>query len=376
MSTAKNEMNDEPRDPSIVQAYRDAGQPEPPVALDDAIRAAARRALHTRPESLESAALRAESITKRGFMRTWQTPLAAAATLALAVGVAIKVYDTGEANIDAPNKARTATVAVADKAVDQPPTAGQLGEMNRRTDTAERLPSAEPERERAAPAEKTQPAPGLTAGSAASSTPRLGASNESAAVPMAQAEAPRAQVANARRTAPPSVNEIIAPSAPSIAEKSTVVSGGMALESRKREDPPSDRAVVRQEQAAERIMAAPAAPSSRGVGSSTAQTEATAAPSAVAARPRSPDERLARDAEPMQGFALGQRPDHRGMMEDRMAAGSTVSALIAQLATRPADAWFEEIRALKRGGRIADANALLAEFKKRFPNVALPQDLR
>ena len=42
----------------------------------------------------------------------------------------------------------------------------------------------------------------------------------------------------------------------------------------------------------------------------------------------------------------------------------------------PVDAWLEEIRALKRAGRIADANTLRAEFQKRFPDMTLPDDLR
>ena len=79
---------------------------------------------------------------------------------------------------------------------------------------------------------------------------------------------------------------------------------------------------------------------------------------------------------PSLGETLNQQPEQRAVMEDRMAAGSALSSLIGKLATRPADAWFAEIRALKRAGRMADANALLAEFNKRFPNAVLPDDLR
>ncbi|MFM9886067.1 MAG: hypothetical protein ACKVQT_23830, partial [Burkholderiales bacterium] len=97
-----------------------------------------------------------------------------------------------------------------------------------------------------------------------------------------------------------------------------------------------------------------------------------------AVRQRSADGRPAMQAEPapFAGRSLNQLPERRAVMEDRMAPGGAVSTLIAQLATRPADAWIEEIRALKRAGRIADANTLRAEFQKRFPDTRLPDDLR
>ncbi len=375
MSTLKNDLNDEPRDQSIAEAYRAAGQPEPPAALDDAIRAAARRALHTRPASLETAARRADSNAKRGFLRAWQTPLAAAATLALAIGVAIKVYDTGEANIDAPKEARTPTVATADKEGDRRLAVGPQDEMKQRAESEAPVQNALPESQRAPPGAKTHTVPGLNAGSAASSPPRLGTATapESGAAPMVRDKAPRAPSEPARQNAAPAIGERVVPASPPVAENGAAASGAMALESRKAADPPSDRADGRQDQTLGRAMAPP---SSRGANAPGMQADATTAPAAPAARSRSANERLAREAEPAQGFASGQRPEHRAVMEDRMAAGSSVSNLIAQLAMRPADAWFEEIRALKRAGRIADANALLAETKKRFPSAGVPQDLR
>lgn len=66
-----NERADE-RDPKVSRRYRDLGSEEPPKALDDAILAAGRRASARRP-------------------RRWYAPLAAAAILVLAVGVAVHV---------------------------------------------------------------------------------------------------------------------------------------------------------------------------------------------------------------------------------------------------------------------------------------------
>lgn len=47
-----------------------------------------------------------------------------------------------------------------------------------------------------------------------------------------------------------------------------------------------------------------------------------------------------------------------------------------QLESRPAEDWIASIRELKRAGRAGEADELLAEFRKKFPDFALPDDLR
>jgi len=72
--TPNDDMDD------VRRAYRDArdAAPDdaPPAALDDAIRAAARRAVHSRPQP-----------AGQGWITRWRTPLSAAAVMMLAVSV-------------------------------------------------------------------------------------------------------------------------------------------------------------------------------------------------------------------------------------------------------------------------------------------------
>lgn len=75
-------MTDE-RDPKLSQAYRELGREEPPRALDEAIRAAARRAERTHPAPLLSPGV------GRPARERWTFPLAAAAVIVLAVGVVV-----------------------------------------------------------------------------------------------------------------------------------------------------------------------------------------------------------------------------------------------------------------------------------------------
>ena len=68
-------------DDDISRRYRELPREEPPRHLDEAIRAAARRAVHTRPAPL---------VVPTGRQR-WYFPLAAAAIIVLAVAVTMQV---------------------------------------------------------------------------------------------------------------------------------------------------------------------------------------------------------------------------------------------------------------------------------------------
>jgi len=71
-------MTDE-RDPKLQSAYRALGAEAPPRALDEKVLAASRRAIEVHPAPLVAPTGR----------RSWSVPLAAAAVLALAVGVTV-----------------------------------------------------------------------------------------------------------------------------------------------------------------------------------------------------------------------------------------------------------------------------------------------
>jgi hypothetical protein len=79
MTESDKERAERVGDPKLQSAYRALGAEEPPRALDEAVLAASRRALKVHPAPLVAPTGR----------RPWFVPLAAAAVLALAVGVTL-----------------------------------------------------------------------------------------------------------------------------------------------------------------------------------------------------------------------------------------------------------------------------------------------
>jgi len=57
-------------------------------------------------------------------------------------------------------------------------------------------------------------------------------------------------------------------------------------------------------------------------------------------------------------------------------SSSPAAALIAELEGEPASRWIERIVTLRRDGRRQDADAVLAEFKLRYPTEPLPESLQ
>ena len=85
------------RDPRFDAAWRAASREEPPKALDDAIRAAARREVGSGPQSAEAKALSVPSALRP---ESWWAPLAAAAAIgAIAIGILQLVHSD---HVDAP----------------------------------------------------------------------------------------------------------------------------------------------------------------------------------------------------------------------------------------------------------------------------------
>jgi outer membrane biosynthesis protein TonB len=78
------------RDPNLDRAYRETPRDEPPPELDERIRAAARRAVGTRPQSL---AQHAADERRRSWTSRWRVPLSVAATLVIAATLTVMVQE-------------------------------------------------------------------------------------------------------------------------------------------------------------------------------------------------------------------------------------------------------------------------------------------
>jgi hypothetical protein len=59
-----------------------------------------------------------------------------------------------------------------------------------------------------------------------------------------------------------------------------------------------------------------------------------------------------------------------------LSAAPAKSALWQDLVKAPPEKWVQRIAELRRDGQTADADALVAEFRRRFPDARLPEDLR
>ncbi|MBX3652193.1 MAG: hypothetical protein KF771_12555 [Burkholderiales bacterium] len=269
---AMNPGPDMEHDPQLAEIYRAGAEAGPSSALDDAIRAAARREVKAGPH--------------RSGLRRWQLPLSLAAVLVLSVTVVTQMREQGA---DRP------------EALLSPPTEVQP---------------------RAAEQSRIEPVP-----------PQV------AAVPEAEV---------LRRDKPARAPE--RPAAPVIQAPA--------------EPPPAMASEQKMMAAPTESLAAPA-----GAGAATAEDATGARPERQAPRP------LLRSAPaPLADSPVGSSA--AAPARSAVPAAPEPAALWRDLATAPPEQWIKRIVELRRAGKIADADALAAEFGRRFPDARLPAEAR
>ncbi len=311
---------DEPRDPSIDAAYRATARDAPPRALDERILAAAHRAVDARPAPLG-----------RSFAQRWRVPVALAATVVLSATITLMVYESERS----------------------PLMQEELG------------PGKVLREDRAAPAAAPPPRPAEKESGAReakpSEVPERGRVESQTAVPRRappEAEDVRRQLESAKpdqrmsNEAPPAPfpAERTRPAAPPSADAPRAKDGQGALD-KKREAPATFRSET------DEIRPAPA-PAPMPQGARREPSVGSAAPSSAAPEP---------PAAATRERALADRPAGR---TERDAAAAAPAAL------RSPEDWIAEIRRLKEAGRSDDAKRLLVEFRERFPDLPIPEDLR
>jgi hypothetical protein len=65
----------------------------------------------------------------------------------------------------------------------------------------------------------------------------------------------------------------------------------------------------------------------------------------------------------------------RALSKESRPAEVEIAALLKEFEWQPPSAWLRRIQELKRQGRDAVANEMLAEFKRRYPAHPLPEGL-
>lgn len=315
----------------LAHAYRESAREEPPAHLDAAILAAARREVGAGPRKVRAS-----------FTRRWAMPVSIAAVVVVSVSLVTLMREEGgdtfleaprpaprtaqeAAKADAPAPADTASAVAKAPAAAPPPRATDDAARRNTTGAGSgtgTAPTAAGLLDQPAPrAFPAAPPPAETVLRKESAT----AERPASAPGMLAAPAPDARD-RGPRTGSADVAQITEPDRQARSEQRGRDAGS--------EDALRRAAPMRAPEFAERESMAAASGETR-----------QAAPA----------------AKPAPAPARAQPP-----------AAVAKSVLVRDLETLPPQRWLEKIAELRREGRAADADELLAEFRKRFPDHPIP----
>jgi len=399
--------NDGTRDAQLTAAYRAAAQDMPPPALDAAILAAARREVGAGPRPA-------------GFsFRAWRGPLSVAAVVVLSVSLVMLMREeapelvappraddpAADAKLAAPAEADSNEVPRERRSLSEEHTPKSLGlkPSHSMPQTGLRPPDF---REHAAPAPKDKAAGRLEAdaGAAAAFAKRRDAVTEGvdarAKKNIAGAPEPQRQAAKtdtvggfAQSPPPPAPRAAEAPAqkpAPEMGNVMGKVLDGDRSEAETRARTQSRDAPAKQMADAAPTEAKPAPPPAAKpplTPSPPAQTpfpnsapaqlshaEPTSPPMAQPApKPTARPEAKPAFAPPPPSVQPMAKPESR---ENAPAAAADSLSKLERKAELPPDKWLERIEELRKQGKLEEARATLAEFRKRYPDYRLPDTLR
>ena len=336
---------DAARDPLLDRVYAGAQREEPPAALDDAIRAAARREVGSRPRSLRAA------------LRTWRMPVSLAAVVVLSVSVVLLMKEEGADRLDAGSSIRGMAVEETRPPAPAASPVPKQDEAGARRDSGSvpAAPSGDAALRRNAPATGAQtPAdagPADDRRPAARPSPRSGADRERAQADPALA----AQTGSLAKEAQPAqeLKQLEQPlSAP--------------VQPQARSDAPS----APQPKPFSDVPPAKPAPQ-RGVPAKEAETDAGAKASEDRHARSAPEASARREAIPA--------PPPAGSLSRGAPVGAAAvpreTTVWAGFERQPAEKWIARIEELRRAGQLSEAREMLEEFKRRFPDFPVPASL-
>ncbi len=315
---------DDVRDPRLDRAYGETPREEPPLALDERIRAAARRAAGARPQSLERQAAR-----QRSWSARWRLPLSVAATVVIAATLTVMVQDEERRpRDDTPERAPPANAPAATPTAPEAPPAA-----------AAPRPAAEPRAPAASGAEGA----------------RRDIAPPPAAAPSAATPVP-APVENKREERGVAMEQ-----QPPAADSTSAVPPAGELQ----RQTPAQRNVT-PPAAAPAPVPAPIPPPPARESEGRRVVPSTPAPPMQAPEPITPAAKPAPPGGPSDPFSRDRALSDRPPRAAREVAPSVV---------RTPETWVEEIRQLYAEGRAAEAAAALAAFRREYPDFRLPPDL-
>jgi hypothetical protein len=344
--TRNGTAGDGDRDARLDRLYREAALEEPPARLDAAIRAAARREVGARPRALAWG------------LRSWRIPVSIAAVVVLSVSLVTLVSEEGGEPLSP-----------------SPPGAPFLLQLPPSETAKGATPSpdvaATPER----PASRDDTRGSTSAGMRGTENRALLDEAQPAARDSGRQSAPEM----AARTSPQPFQSVPGGAGKVAAVPSTA-------------GPLAGAPAVSAERSARPTAASPAPDAPRAP---TEPVQRQAAPMEVAKPIAKPAPRLERDAAPGEatGTASSMRAPAAGATleqarpkpipearlrksENLLTDTAPAAALLKELDTQPPEKWLERIDELRRKGRAGEADAVLAEFRRRFPQHPVPPGLQ
>lgn len=319
------------RDGKLIRAWRAASRDEPPPALDDAVRAGARRAVQAGP--------------RRVLLGVrWRVPLSIAAVLVLSATLSLLVADRREHVPSAGVSEALAPAALPAADAVAPPPSESKG-LTR--------------------------APGVPAGG--SSTPRAGTA-------AASAPAERKREAETRVLPKTRAGEAVSASPPPPKQRSDgrgaaeEVSAGPMPEPRQQAN--SEAQPLRDGTPVERSL--PSAPQAPMPTPGPYEDAAPAsAPESLASSPST----TSRDAFPAQSPTVAEAGAKAHSESDTAQPGKAESVTsraamkVQEAAPLDARTWVERILLLRRQGKLKEAQQSLEAFRRRYPDYPVPPEL-
>ena len=343
------------RDAKLTALYREAARDMPPPALDAAILAAARREVGARPRPAGFS-----------FARAWRGPLSVAAVVVLSVSLVMLMREEAP-DVVAPPRA---DVPVAESKLKSPAAASENEASTRERNF---LQEEQTSKSLGLKPSHSMPQSGLRQ---PESMARVEPTAKDAIVDRVESARDGPSALAKRRDAFADADNARKNRAAAAAEPQRQAAKADAYKDFA--PPPPPAAAARAAEPAPEKKVAPAVGALAGKlenqAAKTASAGADRGEADTAERAQTADARVKQSADAAPFPAAKPAPAPRELAPAAPAA-STMNKLERNLDLTP-EKWLERIEELRRQGKLDEARASLAEFRKRYPDYRLPESLR
>ncbi len=387
----------DPRDPRDGRdaSNSQAGLPsEPPAALDDAIRAAARRAVAAKPVSIQKT-------SPSKWNKQWATPLAAAATVLLTASILFVALDENPDVLEAPSQVSQTTAlqpaavrqqasVAADRVAEisaSPLAKGDTKNMAATSPRAVTGPTANPMPATPATSAGARPERSVTVTAAQIATPppiQSAHPAPSAVRPLTSPAAPSLSVLSPSAISPPAISPSAPPPAPSPSPATTLADAARLNTPRLDTPRLEERRRTANGEAVASIVTAPITPKTAVSQPIERPLASSAELSLAPAKPKFEISAAKKSAGPAVGKITTNNVDSNSTENQTTqkfeSSGKAASELKpakdnTKEQAEAADLWIARLTELNRQNKTVELTEELKRFRKRYPMVELPKPL-